>query len=140
MTHKTYHKPLLALSLLVLLGLLLASAMIFFRLRDDKVLLAFTASYKKFDTAMERMENGEASQKPDLERSTGQALTELQTNANGLLQLSSATKHDGELMTQARVIAMLSKSDFDVLRAGSSSSTPRARMDAYARFQTLLDD
>jgi hypothetical protein len=139
----------LGLSLLVLVGL--AGIFFFFYYfgrKDAQALESFIASYEEFDSAISDFSVNGA----DLEETKAvEALTRLQAKA--VFRLSSLTKNDGELMSQAREITALSGKELESLRAyqraARSQNADRDRLAeergllsgkrkaAYARFRQL---
>jgi hypothetical protein len=110
--------------------------------------LAFSASYERFDKAISEFS---LSRTDDLGRQAGEALGDLQ--ARSTFRLSSLIKNDGALMDQAREVADLARREHENLKAfASAQRTPSAGLDglanafggltekrrsAYARFREL---
>lgn len=119
-----------------------------FYAKGINALLAFSASYERFDRAISEFSLGRTE---DLERRASQALSDLQ--ARSTFRLSSLIKNDGALMDQAREVADLARREHESLKAfASAQRTPSAGLDglanafggltekrrsAYARFREL---
>jgi hypothetical protein len=109
-----------------------------FYARGINALLAFSASYERFDKAISEFS---LSRTDDLGRQAGEALGDLQ--ARSTFRLSSLIKNYGALMDQARELAALAQKELESLRAGGEGLAKESgvlhekRIAAYARFQAM---
>jgi hypothetical protein len=110
----------------------------FFRMYygDLRALKGFMASYDRFDRSMSVVDDGGGT---GALNQAGEALIELQTKAS--LRLSSLIKNDAALMAQAREIAELSGTEFQVAKEDGLhegfQTLHEKRLAAYARFREL---
>ena len=109
------------LGLVVVVGMALVGALLFFRYNDDTLLTNFITSYQAFNTAMTNS---------SMPRATT-ALAELSASAAALSHISSATKHDPEIKSISQEIAHLAAQEL------ANSTSPNQRTAAYTRFQAL---
>jgi len=137
---------------LIILGIVAVAGGSYFYLhfyaRGINALLAFSASYEKFDKAISKFA---LNRTDDLGRQAGEALSDLQ--ARSTFRLSSLIRNDGELMDQARVVAGLARSEYESLLVASRALPSQAvgtdslakefsvlterRKAAFARFKEL---
>lgn len=149
------------LALVVIACVAVVGALLSFRYRDDKLLADFEASYKTFDKAIADFSRSVFTSNPegapaidDLGRNAREALVELHTKASALSKISSATKNDPEIRSQALKIADVSGKELDALSAYKKAlrderdadadrlakefdSLTNSRTAAYAYFQGL---
>lgn len=120
--------------LILILVIVAAIAFFFYRMyhSDVKSLNAFTASYENFDRAIL---DYAANKTTAAESTASAAVANLQTKSR--MRISSLIKHDGELMSEARVIANLAKQEFDSVKANTADDFTAQRKSAYAYFQSL---